>query len=204
MFGTETTVSVCHAAAMRESARRDELLEAAWRYVLANGLSDLSLRPLAAAIGSSPRVLLFLFGSKAGIERALLGRARADELELLAKAHVAGKPGDLEAAALELWSWLAAPEHRALLTLWLEGYTRSLVEPDGPWAGFARATVEDWLDVLARAQPAAERRSAAGKARRTLVLAILRGALLDLLATGDVRRTTAAVGAQLRPSGHYP
>src|SRR5215207_6905437 len=143
-------------------ARRDELLEAAWRYVLAHGLADLSLRPLAAAIGSSPRVLLFLFGSKAGLERALLSRAREDELELLANAQVAGKPGDLEAAALELWRWLAAPEHRALLTLWLEAYTRSLVEPDGPWGGFARATVEDWLDVLGRAQPPGERRTAAG------------------------------------------
>jgi AcrR family transcriptional regulator len=179
-------------AVMRESARRDELLEAAWRYVLEHGLADLSLRPLAAAIGSSPRVLLFLFGSKAGLERALLARAREDELELLARARASD---DLRAAALELWGWLAAPEHRALLTLWLEAYTRSLVEPDGPWAGFARATVDDWLDLLARAQSPAERRSAAGRARRTLVLAILRGALLDLLATGDVRRTTAAVAA---------
>jgi AcrR family transcriptional regulator len=194
MFGTETTVSVCHAAVVRESARRDELLEASWRYVLEHGLADLSLRPLAAAIGSSPRVLLFLFGSKAGLERALLARAREDELELLARPRAAD---DLETAALELWGWLAAPEHRTLLTLWLEAYTRSLVEPDGPWAGFARATVEDWLEVLARAQPAGERRTAAGRARRTLVLAILRGALLDLLATGDVRRTTSAVAGRL-------
>jgi AcrR family transcriptional regulator len=194
MFGTETTVSVCHAAVVRESARRDELLEASWRYVLEHGLADLSLRPLASAIGSSPRVLLFLFGSKAGLERALLARAREDELELLARPRAAD---DLETAALELWGWLAAPEHRTLLTLWLEAYTRSLVEPDGPWAGFARATVEDWLEVLARAQPVGERRTAAGRARRTLVLAILRGALLDLLATGDARRTTSAVAGGL-------
>ncbi len=44
----------------------------------------MSLRPLAAAIGSSPRVLLYLFGSKEGLTRALLARARADELEALA------------------------------------------------------------------------------------------------------------------------
>jgi len=43
----------------------------------------MSLRPLAAAIGSSPRVLLFLFGSKEGLVRALLARARLDELGLL-------------------------------------------------------------------------------------------------------------------------
>ena len=32
---------------------------------------------------------------------------------------------------------------------------------------------------------------------RTLILAILRGALLDLLATGDLERTTAAVERQV-------
>ena len=65
------------------SARRHELLEAAYGYVLERGLADLSLRPLATAIGSSPRVLLFLFGSKDGLVRALLARARADELDVL-------------------------------------------------------------------------------------------------------------------------
>jgi hypothetical protein len=70
---------------------------------------------------------------------------------------------------------------------------RSLVEPDGPWAGFARATVDEWLDVLAAAQPASIRDGAEGRAQRTRVLAVLRGALLDLLATGDVDRTTRAV-----------
>jgi hypothetical protein len=36
-----------------------------------------------------------------------------------------------------------------------------------------------------------------GARERTAVLAILRGALLDLLATGDEERVTAAVRAQL-------
>jgi hypothetical protein len=55
----------------------------------------------------------------------------------------------------------------------------------------------DWLAVLAAAQPPARRATAAGVAERTLVLAVLRGALLDLLATGDVERTSAAVQLQL-------
>ena len=62
------------------SARRDELLDRAYRYVTEHGLSAMSLRPLATEIGSSPRVLLFLFGSKDGLVRALLARARADEM----------------------------------------------------------------------------------------------------------------------------
>ena len=92
-----------------------------------------------------------------------------------------------------MWAWLAADRHRGLLRLWVESYARSLIEPEGPWGPFARATVEDWLALLGAAQPAAERVTEAGIAQRTLVLAVLRGALLDLLATGDRDRTTRAV-----------
>ena len=161
------------------SARRAELLERAYDHVLAHGLADMSLRPLATAVGSSPRVLLLLFGSKEGLVRALLDRARTDELSMLARLPATGD------RVAEIWRWLAAEEHRPLLVLWAEAYVRSLVDPAGPWADFARATVRDWLDVLTAGLPGTE--------RATLTLAVLRGALLDLLATGDVERTSAAV-----------
>ena len=72
-----------------DSARKTELLAAAYDYALANGLAEYSLRPLAAAIGTSPRVLLFLFGSKDGLTRALLARAREEELAALAAVRAA-------------------------------------------------------------------------------------------------------------------
>jgi AcrR family transcriptional regulator len=181
-----------------DSARRDEVLELAYRYVLDRGIADLSLRPLATAVGSSPRVLLFLFGSKDGLVRALLARARGDELELLDRLRVAGPGAGISAVLEATWRWLAAPEHRPLLRLWTEGYARSLVDPAGPWAGFAEATVQDWLALLASAQPPGVRDSAAGAAERTLALAVLRGAMLDLLATGDAGRAAAAIDRHLR------
>ncbi|MBX6390660.1 MAG: TetR/AcrR family transcriptional regulator [Frankia sp.] len=181
------------------SARRAELLEAAYQYVLAHGLAGMSLRPLASAIGSSPRVLMFLFGNKDGLIRALLARARGDELALLdqLRASAEGSSVGLSDAAERLWGWLAEPRHRALLRLWVEAYSRSLIEPDGAWAGFAQATVREWLAVLAEFQPADQRDLPAGQARRTLALAVLRGAMLDLLATGDEQRVGDAVIAQL-------
>jgi AcrR family transcriptional regulator len=179
------------------SARERELLELAYQYVLRNGLTSLSLRPLAEAIGSSPRVLLFLFGSKEGLVQALLERARAAELEFLRAAGGGGGrdalAADLPTSVRRVWRWLAAKEHRAVLTLWLETYARSLIEPEGPWSSFARKTVEDWLELLAAHQPSQLRRTRAGAAERSLALAVLRGALLDLLATGDEVRTTAVV-----------
>jgi AcrR family transcriptional regulator len=181
------------------SARHTELLEAAYQYALEHGIADISLRPLATAIGSSPRVLIFLFGNKDGLVRALLARARTDELALLDRLGQNGGHAriGLSAAIEHVWEWLANEAHRPLLRLWTEAYARSLVEPGGVWTGFAESTVNDWLDVLAECQPPAERRSGAGIARRTLALAILRGALLDLLATGDDRRTGAAIKHQV-------
>jgi AcrR family transcriptional regulator len=172
------------------STRQVELVEAAYAYALEHGLAGASLRPVAQAIGSSTGVLRFLFGSKDGLVRAVLARARTDELAMLAALPT---DGDLRTVAEEVWGWLADPRHAALLGLWVESYATSLGDPEGPWGEFARRTVADWLALLGRAQPAGVRRTAAGAAQRTAVLALLRGGLLDLLATGQRARVTRAV-----------
>ena len=46
------------------SERRAKLLEEVFDYVLSNGPAGLSLRPLAAGVNTSPRMLLYFFGSK--------------------------------------------------------------------------------------------------------------------------------------------
>jgi len=169
------------------SARRQELIEKAYAYVLGSGLTDMSLRPLAAAIGSSPRVLLLLFDSKDGMIRVLLARSRVDQLALLDRIRQLPPADSLGAAVTVVWQWLADPAHRPLLALWLEAYTRSVAEPSGVWAGFAAQTVDDWLTALA------DLHGTSDAADRTLALAVLRGALLDLLATGDQDRLTESV-----------
>lgn len=206
-----------NARVTTDSARKQELLEAAYQYVLGNGLADMSLRPLAKEIGSSPRVLLFLFGSKEGLVRALLTRAREEELRYLAALR--DERGGLAATGRDVWAWLADPAHRALLALWVEGYARSLLGAPGPWADFGRDTVRDWLDLLAERQVADDRGKDCAESpenpadtadtententadERTLLLAVLRGALLDLLATGDTERVTRAVELHLRAVG---
>jgi AcrR family transcriptional regulator len=180
------------AAGRAPSARQDELLELAYQYVLAHGLTDMSLRPLARAIGSSPRVLLFLYGSKDALIRALLDRARADELAAIDAFREVEGVG-LADSARQVWDWLSAPDHRLLLGLWVEAYARSLTDPAGPWGGFAAQTVQDWLGLLASRQPPARRDSPAGAAERTAVLSVLRGAMLDVLATRNLARTTESV-----------
>src|SRR5207244_6215338 len=136
------------------------------------------------------RVLLFLFGSKEALIRALLARAREEELRYLAKLR--DEHHGLAATGRDVWAWLADPSHRALLALWVEGYARSLLGEPGPWASFGRDTVRDWLDLLAERQPAgsghsvgsagpghqaerAEQAEQAARDERTLLLAVLRG-----------------------------
>ena len=177
-----------------DSARKQELLQRAYEYVLQHGLMTLSLRPLAQAIGSSPRVLLFLFGSKEGLVQALLARARVAELAFLAQMR---RPDDFDSVVRRVWEWLVAKEHRPMLVLWLETYAHSLVEPDGAYGQFAARTVDDWLELLATHQTPQHRRTRAGANERALALAVLRGAMLDLLASGDEVRTTALVEAHL-------
>lgn len=179
---------------MTDSVRKLELLEAAYEYVLGNGLAGMSLRPLAREIGSSPRVLLFLFGSKEELIRALLARAREEELRYLAGLR---EHHGLAATGRDVWAWLADPSHRALLALWVEGYARSLLGEPGPWANFGRDTVREWLALLTEWQ-APGLGGTDAEAERTLLLAVLRGALLDLLATGDTERVTSAVERHLR------
>jgi AcrR family transcriptional regulator len=160
-------------------------------------VGDLSLRPLATEVNSSPRVLLFLFGSKAELLKALLARAvRTNSISSPVCDPPAMTPiSRLLRAGYGSGSWPTSAER--CCTLWVEGYARSLLAPDGPWTDFARRTVNDWLAVLAEVQPRRAPNTAAAKAERTLVLAVLRGAMLDLRATGDVRRTTNAIEAHL-------
>jgi AcrR family transcriptional regulator len=178
------------AEAQVPSARQEELLELTYRYALRHGLAGMSLRPLAEAVGSSPRVLLYLFGSKEGLVQALLARSRREELALLAEVREEG--GGAAEAVARLWEWLADPRHAGLLRLWAEGYARSLVEPDGPWAGFAARSVQDWLAVLADVLGPGH-----SSEEPTALLAVLRGGMLDLLATGDAERTTTGVRRQV-------
>jgi AcrR family transcriptional regulator len=179
-----------HVTEEAPSARRLQLVDAAYAYALEHGLAGASLRPVAEAIGSSTGVLRFLFGSKDGLVRAVLARARLDELAMLAQLP---GDGDLRQVADDVWAWLADPAHAPVLRLWVESYATAVVDPGGPWGDFARRTVEDWLALLARAQPGGVRRTAAGAAQRSAVLAVLRGGLLDLLATGQRTRVTRAV-----------
>jgi AcrR family transcriptional regulator len=198
------------------SPRRAELLDACYAYLLEHGLAGLSLRPLAKATGTSPRVLLYLFGNKEQLVRELLARARREQVDLIAKAlgraalktgaseaggpegsAPAGPPLDAGAAADMVWALLSAPEQRPMVRLTYEAFLRSVSRDPGPWQGYGAETARDWMDLLIRAQPDIPREQAEATATRTM--ALIRGLLLDLLAYDDPDRVAAAVRAGAWP-----
>jgi AcrR family transcriptional regulator len=173
------------------SPRRAELLSACYGYVLEHGLAGLSLRPLAAATGTSPRVLLYLFGSKEQLVRELLARARQEQIILVTGLLGPDVPdGGFEQLADRLWDLLSSPRQRPMVRLTYEAFLRSVSRDPGPWQGFAAETARDYLELLIRAQPGTPPAQAEATAASTL--ALIRGLLLDLLADGDTDRVTAA------------
>jgi AcrR family transcriptional regulator len=172
---------------VEESARRAELLEKVAAYSRKHGLADMSLRPLAAAVGSSPRVLLYFFSSKEQLVREVIAYNRREQVELVS-AELAADP---EGALGRLWEWLADPGNAHVERLFFESYALSLRENPGAWEGYGAASVAEWLPhlrpVAARLMPGTDPEVGA-----TLLLGVLRGLLLDLLATGDTDRIRSA------------
>lgn len=173
------------------SPRRAELLDACYGYVLEHGLIGLSLRPLAATTGTSPRVLLYLFGSKDNLLRELLARARREQIAQVAAMFDPDTcSGGSSALGDRLWNWLSAPAQRPMVRLTYEAFLLSLGHDPGPWAGFAAESARDWLELLCRAQPDTPRAEAEINATR--ILALVRGLLLDLLASDEPDRVAAS------------
>jgi hypothetical protein len=67
----------------------------------------------------------------------------------------------------------------------------SLQDDSGPWEGFAEEQIHDWLAALQAAQPGVT--SQQRQARATHTLTVVRGLLLDLLATNDANRIARAL-----------
>ncbi len=174
-----------------DAADRARLLAAIVDYVLTHGLADLSLRPLAAAVGSSPRMLLYHFGSKDDLVIAVIEETRRRHAQLLEAWYERSAEHDARTLLLRAWQWLTAPRHDRLLRLLFETYGLAL-QDRRRHATFLRSAVNDWIAPFARTLEregfTRERAGALG----TLLVAVVRGLLLDVLATGDRARVDRA------------
>ncbi len=175
-----------------EPGRKARTLAAAAEYALTHGLTGMSLRPLAQALGTSTRMLLYDFGSKEKLVVAILGEIRQREAELLAAAiqDTAPTPSELLHG---IWEWISAAEREPFLRLFFEVYIDAMTHPDA-YAGQGRAMVTDWIDEFAAAfrNSASPTAGDSGRERASVIVATVRGLLLDRLITADIQRTDAA------------
>lgn len=166
--------------------RRDVMLGRAADYVLANGLAGVSLRPMAEALDTSPRMLLYDFESKEKLISSILTEIRQREATLLST-HLAGVSKSAPDLLRFAWTWISAPAQEPFLRLFFQVYVDAISRPDA-YGGAAKAMVGDWLDTVSAivGGPTAE-------ATATLFVAVVRGLLLDGQATGDRTRTNDAM-----------
>ena len=74
-------------------------------YILKRGLTDLTLRPLAAALDTSPRMLLYFFGSKERLITEALAQTRTrQQQEFVRLLATKGNRRERLALAWDVWS----------------------------------------------------------------------------------------------------
>ena len=170
-----------------EPQPRNRLLAAAIDYSLEHGIADVSLRELAEAIGTSHRMLIYHFGSKEQLMVAVVREVEAAQRRLFA-ASLASDTGDPVDAARRLWRRVADRRMWPQERLFFEVYVQALLGRPGT-EGFLDDVVGAWTT----ADLAAGGGAAAGdEVDLRLGVAVVRGLLLDLLATGDRRGVNQA------------
>ena len=170
---------------MATSQARERLLAAAVEQAMRGGIADLSLRELAAAIGTSHRMLLYHFGSREGLLNAVV-RAVED-----AQRAAVSEWGISLFTARRLWQHFSDPKLWPQERLFFELYSHALLGRPGT-EGFLETAIEPWITYIAAAMTEAGADQATARTDARLAVATVRGLLLDLLATGDREGATEA------------
>ncbi len=173
------------------SESRQRLLDAAVEHVARHGLGDLSLRGLARELGTSHRMLSYHFGSKQGLLVAVVQAVEQRQRDALAELEL--EPGlSPEQVMRRMWEHLADPALWPHERLFFEIYGQALQGREHT-TSLLEGIVDSWLEPAAglyRRQGLDERTA---RAQARLGLAVTRGLLLDLLATGDRAAVDEAV-----------
>jgi AcrR family transcriptional regulator len=178
-----------------DERRPVELLDRIVGYLVKHGVAELSLRPLAKAVGSSPRVLLYYFGSKEKLVAKALVCLREKQRAGFSRMREA-KHEQASDACRAIWKQMSAPESEALFKLSFETYSLALRHPR-KFGDFLQSGIEDWLEFLA--EPLERKGISREQARAfaTVVITGFRGFMLDYCATHDRERIDRAVNLWL-------
>jgi len=165
-------------------ARRRELLDALIDDFAANGIGDRSLRDIAEAVGTSHRMLLHHFGSRDELLLAIVQEVEHRQITLLPQL-----PPEPAKAVAAMWADVNRPELRPFERLFFECYARG-AQGEKPYSRMVPGAVDEWLANADKVSG-----GSANPAGARLGLAVIRGLLLDLVATNDDAGVDAAAQA---------
>ena len=164
---------------------RDRLLDAAVGHALDQGIVDLSLREIASAIGTSHRMLIYHFGSREGLLVAVVREVERRQREMIAWESLTADD------ARRTWARLVDPSLRTQERLFFEIYVHALLGRPGT-EGFLDEALEGWISPIVESLTGSGVEPDEARAVARLGVAVTRGLLLDLLATGDSAGVTRA------------
>ena len=129
--------------------RRAKTLAAAADYVLEHGLAGVSLRPLASALGTSTRMLLYDFASKEGAHHGGARRGPAPGGRMLAE-HLSTTGASGPELLRAVWDWAGHADRAPFMRLFFEVYIDAMAHPDAR-SERAQAMVTEWLEQFGAA-----------------------------------------------------
>ncbi len=183
-------------AASESGAARQRLLEAVVEHLAAEGLGDQSLRQIAVAVGTSHRMLLYHFGSK---DQLLVAVAQAIEARTRAQFEEIGRDmgGATDEVVRRAWALVADPAISDVERLFFALYGRGLQGEEGI-RPLLDENIAAWIEANVELGRRAGLPEAVVAVHARLGLAVTRGLLLDLLATGDRAAVDAAMEVYAR------
>ncbi len=168
------------------SNRKEQLRGAALAYLVEHGLTDVSLRPMAARLGTSARILMFHFKSKEGLMTEVMEELHA---RLQASFLKLSESPDRRVPPLKrFWHWAKDRENFLHLRLLYE--SQIVAARNGKQYGrHLKKTSTDWQRLVF------ERLSESVRSQElaTLCIAVFDGLFLELIVTGDGLRLTRAM-----------
>jgi AcrR family transcriptional regulator len=172
--------------------RRDELLDGATAWAFEHGLAQLSLRPLAKALGTSDRMLIYYFGSRDQLLVDIAERATALLVATMPIVDPTHPPRSARVWLDACWLLFTDPGMRPAMSFLFELDALGTRAP-GSLRDAARLVADAWIAAVDATLAAlgVPSRSRAGLTR--VVAAALVGLALDALVAPEPVRPAAAV-----------
>nr|WP_063572117.1 TetR family transcriptional regulator [Luteibacter rhizovicinus] len=171
------------------TTRKETLLEDLLGYLLREGISDLSLRPMADAIGTSARLLIFHFGTKDNLLMEVLAEMQNRLQQSFVRLSEAASRSESSEPLFRLfWDWALQEENFVHLKL-LYQLHMLVIQDSATYGPYLKGNAVNWQKMIRKTLPDCHKNAP----MVTLFGAVFDGLFIELMSTGDRKRTTRAL-----------